>query len=65
MTDAELDRLMWREKAAAHRIGGGCPDCGQPRGDKSRCPTHLVVHRDRERARRARVTTKKTEEKAA
>lgn len=65
MTPADLDRFVWREVAAARRISGLCPDCGQPRGDKSRCPTHLVVHRDRERARRARVTIKKKEEKVA
>lgn len=64
MTPAELERYLWREVAAARRESGLCPDCGQPRGDKSRCPTHLAVHRDRERARRARVTIKR-EEKAA
>lgn len=65
MTDADLDRYLWREVAAARRENGLCPDCGQPRGERSRCPTHLAVHRDRERARRARVTIKKREEKAA
>lgn len=53
------------DKAFARRAKGLCPDCGQPRGKRSRCPTHLVVHRDRERARRARVTLKREEEKAA
>ena len=48
------DRLMWREKAAAHRIAGKCPDCGASRGTKSRCPTHLAVHAERARKRRAK-----------
>ena len=52
MKGAELDRLMWREKAAAHRIAGKCPDCGAERGERSRCPAHLAVHA--ERARKAR-----------
>jgi hypothetical protein len=53
------------EFAALRRSCGLCPECSRERGDKSRCPTHLAVHRDRERARRARVTIKKREEKAA
>lgn len=49
----DADRIMWREKAAAHRIAGKCPDCGAPRGERSRCPIHLAVHAARERRRRA------------
>lgn len=64
MTPAELDRFLWREVAAARRGMGLCPDCGQPRGERSRCPKHLEIHAQRERDRRA-LTTKKAEEKAA
>lgn len=49
------ERAMWREKAAAHRIAGKCPDCGANRGERSRCPTHLAAHAARARARRARA----------
>ena len=33
---------------------GKCPDCGAERGTKSRCPTHLAVHAERARKRRAK-----------
>jgi hypothetical protein len=41
------------EKACIRRVRGLCPDCGAPRGTRSRCPVHLAVHAARERRRRA------------
>lgn len=39
--------------AALRRSAGLCPDCNEPRGERSRCPKHLAVHAKRERARKA------------
>lgn len=52
MTDPD-DRLVWAAKASARRTLGLCPDCGEPRGERSRCPVHLAVHAARERRSRA------------
>lgn len=54
MTPAELSRFYWRVKAEARRDLGLCPDCGAPRGERSRCPVHLETH-----AARAREARKK------
>lgn len=44
--------------AAARREAGLCPDCGESRGEHSRCPKHLAAHAARERARKAKVRAK-------
>ena len=42
------------EKASIRRLRGLCPDCGAPRGTRSRCPVHLVRHAERARKSRAK-----------
>lgn len=42
------------EKAHIRRLRGLCPDCGEPRGERSRCPRHLAVHAERARKSRAK-----------
>lgn len=39
--------------AADRRAAGLCPDCGESRGERSRCPKHLAVHAERTREARA------------
>lgn len=53
------DRAFYRALAAARREMGLCPDCGEPRGDKSRCEKHLAIHAERARATRAKLRAAK------
>ena len=39
--------------AALRRSAGLCPDCNEPRGERSRCPKHLTLHAERTREVRA------------
>lgn len=48
--------------APLRRSAGLCPDCNEPRGERSRCPKHLAVHAKRERARKAAKRARRSKE---